>query len=103
MSDMVENHTKDVAEFQRESESSKDPQAKEFASKTLPILQDPLKEAKEIAPTTTASTDHMGSHQWQDQLIERCSECRQSRMDGGTFAIPPVAFTVGPRLATSSL
>jgi putative membrane protein len=55
MSDMVKDHTKDVADFQRESQSGKDPQVKEFASKTLPILQSHLKEAKQIAPTTTAA------------------------------------------------
>ena len=55
MSDMVKDHTKDVADFQRESQSGKNPQVKEFASKTLPTLESHLKQAKEIAPTTTAT------------------------------------------------
>lgn len=64
MSDMVKDHTKDVADFQRESQSGKDPQIKEFASKTLPTLQSHLKEAKEIAPTTTsANAKPMGGNQ----------------------------------------
>ena|SRR5947209_2532043 len=50
MQDMVKDHTKDVAEFQKESNSAKDPDVKNFASQTLPTLQDHLKEAKSIAP-----------------------------------------------------
>src|SRR5947209_17372406 len=50
MQDMVKDHTKDVAEFQKESKSAKDPDIKNFASQTLPTLQDHLKEAKSIAP-----------------------------------------------------
>jgi len=53
MSDMVKDHTKDVAEFQHESSSAKDPAVKDFATQTLPTLQDHLKEAKEIAPKVT--------------------------------------------------
>jgi putative membrane protein len=56
MADMVKDHTQDVADFQRESQSGSDPAVKDFASQTLPTLQDHLKEAKEIAPKThTAS------------------------------------------------
>ncbi len=63
MSDMVKDHTKDVADFQRESKSGMDPQVKEFAAKTLPTLQDHLKQAKELAPSKTASANHMGGQQ----------------------------------------
>jgi putative membrane protein len=35
MSDMVKDHTQDVADFQRESSSGMDPDVKEFAAKTL--------------------------------------------------------------------
>jgi putative membrane protein len=56
MSDMVKDHTKDVADFQRESNSGMDPAVKDFASKTLPTLQDHLREAKQIAPSTRASS-----------------------------------------------
>ncbi|MGA7820857.1 MAG: DUF4142 domain-containing protein [Candidatus Sulfotelmatobacter sp.] len=55
MSDMVKDHTQDVADFQRESNSATDPAVKQFAQKIVPILEDHLKEAKEIAPTTSAS------------------------------------------------
>lgn len=64
MSDMVKDHTQDVAEFQHESQSGKDTAVKDFASQTLPTLQDHLKEAKEIAPKThTASNMHTQSSQ----------------------------------------
>ncbi len=57
MQDMVKDHKKDVADFARESNSAKDPDVKQFASKTLPTLKDHLKEAEGIAPVrkTTAS------------------------------------------------
>jgi putative membrane protein len=55
MSDMVKDHTQDVAEFQKESTSATDPQVKDFAAKTLPTLKDHLREAKQIAPTTQAT------------------------------------------------
>lgn len=59
MADMVRDHTEDVAEFQHEIHSSKDPAVKDFASQTLPTLEDHLKQAKEIAPKThTASNMH---------------------------------------------
>lgn len=56
MSDMVKDHTQDVADFQRESNSGTDPAVKDFASKTLPTLQDHLSQARQIAPSTRASS-----------------------------------------------
>lgn len=50
MSDMVKDHTKDVSEFQKVSKTAKDPDVKNFASQTLPTLEDHLKEARTIAP-----------------------------------------------------
>ena len=55
MNDMVNDHVKDVADFQKESTSGKDPAVKSFASQTLPTLQSHLQEAKRIAPTTSNS------------------------------------------------
>ena len=64
MADMVKDHTQDVADFQRESKSGSDPAVKDFASQTLPTLQDHLKQAKEIAPKThSASNAHMQQSQ----------------------------------------
>jgi putative membrane protein len=50
MNDMVQDHTKDVSEFKKESTTAKDSDVKNFASQTLPTLQDHLKEARSIAP-----------------------------------------------------
>jgi putative membrane protein len=49
MDDMVKDHEKDVAEFEKESTAARDPDLKAWVSKTLPTLQDHLKQAKEIA------------------------------------------------------
>lgn len=54
MEDMVKDHKQDVAEFQKASKSAQDPEIKDFASQTLPTLQDHLKEAQRIAPTQKA-------------------------------------------------
>ena len=45
---MVSDHKKDVAEFQREANSGSDPQMKNFASQTLPTLQDHLRMAEQM-------------------------------------------------------
>lgn len=63
MSDMVKDHTQDVAEFQRESNSGADPDVKNFAAQTLPTLRDHLREAKQIAPTTSTSASNMHNSQ----------------------------------------
>jgi putative membrane protein len=48
MTNMIQEHTKDVAEFEREAKTAQDPDVKEWAQKTLPTLQEHLKEAKNI-------------------------------------------------------
>jgi putative membrane protein len=48
MADMVKDHTKDVAEFQREAKSGSNPDIKQFASSTLPTLESHLSEAKSV-------------------------------------------------------
>lgn len=47
MSGMVEDHEKDVKEFEKASKDAKDPDLKAWAAKTLPTLQDHLKMAKD--------------------------------------------------------
>jgi putative membrane protein len=47
MDDMVKDHEKDVAEFQKESTSAQDPDLKNWVTKTLPTLQDHLRMAKD--------------------------------------------------------
>jgi len=44
---MVSDHEKDVSEFEKESKNAKDTDVREFASKTLPTLQDHLRMARE--------------------------------------------------------
>jgi putative membrane protein len=50
MANMVRDHKKDVAESKRETESAKDPDIKNFATSTLPTLEDHLKQAQSLAP-----------------------------------------------------
>jgi putative membrane protein len=47
ISGMVDDHEKDVKEFEKESKDAKDLDLKTWASKTLPTLQDHLKMAKD--------------------------------------------------------
>jgi putative membrane protein len=63
MSDMVKDHTQDVAEFKRESNSGTNPQIKNFAAGTLPTLEDHLKEAKKIEPMSKSANNMKGSSQ----------------------------------------
>jgi putative membrane protein len=50
MNNVVKDHEKDVAEFERESQMAKDPALKGFAQQTLPTLREHLHEAQKIAP-----------------------------------------------------
>jgi putative membrane protein len=52
---MVADHNKDVAEFQRESKTAKDPDLKAWAGKTLPTLEEHQKLAKEISAKVAAA------------------------------------------------
>jgi putative membrane protein len=45
---MVQDHQKDVSTFQAKAKNAKDQDVKQFASNTLPTLQDHLKRAKEV-------------------------------------------------------
>jgi putative membrane protein len=47
MRDMVNDHRKDVAEFQKEADLGSDPDVKAFAGKYLPTLQEHLKLAEQ--------------------------------------------------------
>ncbi len=49
ISDMVGDHKKDVAAFQKEANSGKDSDIKNFASQTLPTLQEHLKMIQDLA------------------------------------------------------
>ena len=49
ISDMVKDHESDIAEFQKEIDTGTDGDVKALATKALPILQDHLKMARDIA------------------------------------------------------
>jgi putative membrane protein len=55
MSNMLSDHKKDVAAFRKESTEGKDPVLKEFATKTLPTLEEHLKDAESISPKVSAA------------------------------------------------
>ena len=50
MREMVRDHEQDVMAFRTESHSGRDPDVRNFATTTLPTLQDHLKEAESITP-----------------------------------------------------
>ena len=56
MENMVKDHKKDVADFNRERTSGKDNEVKQFAGKTLPTLKEHLKKAESIAPSAKGAT-----------------------------------------------
>jgi len=49
MRHMVEDHQKDVAEFQKASKTAGDPAVKQFATDTLPTLEKHLQDAKSVS------------------------------------------------------
>ncbi len=46
---MIKDHQEDIAEFRKEATSGRDPEARAFASATLPILEAHLKKIQSIA------------------------------------------------------
>ena len=67
MKNMVEDHQKDVQEFTDKSQNAKDPEVKQWASKTLPTLQKHLEKAQQIDAklnkSKTASSTPSGDSQ----------------------------------------
>lgn len=53
---MVSDHKKDVAEFKREANSGSDPDVKNFASQTLPTLQEHLQMAEKMNGSAKSSS-----------------------------------------------
>jgi putative membrane protein len=53
---MLQDHKKDVAAFEKQSTSGSNDALKQFAARTLPTLKDHLKEAQDLAQSTSAST-----------------------------------------------
>jgi len=55
MQHMLADHRKDVNEFKHESTAGKDPDVKEWASKTLPTLEEHLKQAEDTTKAVGTS------------------------------------------------
>jgi putative membrane protein len=53
--DMVKDHEEDIVDFNKEASGGQKAAIKDFASQTLPILQDHLKQAKEMRQNVAAS------------------------------------------------
>ena len=53
--DMVKDHEEDIADFNKEANGGKNAAIKDFATQTLPTLQDHLKEAREMRQNVSAS------------------------------------------------
>jgi putative membrane protein len=56
MQAMVGDHVKDVNEFKKESNAGRDPQVKQFASSTLPTLEEHLQQARQARKDATSTT-----------------------------------------------
>ena len=48
VNEMVRDHQKDVSEFKKEAARAKDPDLKAWADKTLPTLEDHLKQVQQV-------------------------------------------------------
>jgi putative membrane protein len=55
MQAMLKDHKEDIAEFKKEASSGKDSDVKNFASQTLPTLQQHLQMAEQVAPKTAGN------------------------------------------------
>jgi putative membrane protein len=51
----VKDHEEDIAEFNKEANGGQKDAIKDFASQTLPTLQDHLRQAKEMRQNVSAS------------------------------------------------
>jgi putative membrane protein len=54
---MVDDHKKDIALFEKESNSGKDSNVKQFAARTLPTLKEHLRMAEEIESKMSATSE----------------------------------------------
>jgi putative membrane protein len=67
MKDMVKQHKKDVEKFEKASDSAKDDDVKQFASKTLPTLKAHHEHAQQLARTIDASGTTAGASTDRDE------------------------------------
>ena len=54
VAEMLKDHRTDVAEFRRQAQSASDPDVKEWTAKTLPTLEDHLRQIEQLSRTVKA-------------------------------------------------
>ncbi len=89
MSHMVQDHTKDVSEFQKESKSGKDSDVKSFASTTLPTLQQHLQMAKQINQSSGAKASNSSSNSSDMSASTSGTSSAKSKKGSSTSASNP--------------
>lgn len=62
MENQLQDHKKDIAEFEHESQDGQNRSVKHFAAQTLPTLQSHLRDAEQVAPKVNASTSASIAH-----------------------------------------
>ena len=61
MTDMIEDHTNDVANYRREAEGGSDQEVKAFAGRALPVLEEHLRLCREIMGTDLKGAGRAGT------------------------------------------
>jgi putative membrane protein len=61
---MVEDHEKDLADFQNEANNGQDENIKAFAAQTIPMIQEHLNQARDMLKTVSQQTSgrRVGAH-----------------------------------------
>ena len=67
--DMVEDHQKDLAAFQREADNGRNQNIKTFAAQTVPMIQEHLNQAREMIKTVSPATSRHGKSKKRVQSV----------------------------------
>lgn len=97
MEHMVDDHEKDVGEFEDAAKNAKDPDIKAFAQKTLPTLQEHLRMAKE----TQKLAKNEGSSSNTDKNRDMTSPTTTGREGTGSSSTGPRDTTTGTTTDTT--
>jgi putative membrane protein len=60
--DMLDDHRKDLKDFQKQADKASDPDVKAFAAKHVPVLQEHLSLAEKLPGNASSSSDKDHSH-----------------------------------------
>jgi len=105
MQEMLNDHRKDVSDFQKESRSGKDPDVKAWATKTLPTLQEHLQLAQ-TASRSAVGTSGTKSGSDSDKATGgprgTTGGAEPTPRSGGTSTTPSGGSTSSPNGATGS-